>query len=228
MGTANDQHPPILLAGATGLVGGLLLARLLAANGLRQTRVIAIGRRTPPQAHPRLQALSLDEADRAMAAASPSHFVCCLGSTLRQAGSQAAFAAVDRDLVLRLAALARDVGARHALMVSSVGADAASGNFYLRTKGEAEDGLAALGFARCDFARPGLLLGPRGSDRRPGERLAQRLAPLSDRLLHGRLRRYRAIPAEVVAAALAALLDQRADGIHIHHNDALQALAAGR
>lgn len=89
-----------------------------------------------------------------VAAERPAIFISCLGATIRQAGSRAAFRAVDHDLVLAAARAAKKGSARQAIVVSSVGASAKAGNFYLRTKGETEDGLRALGFERLDILRP--------------------------------------------------------------------------
>ena len=221
----------VLLAGASGLVGGHVLARLLAAPA--GPRVLAPVRRPLSVAHPRLDAVVVDLAGDVVAlrerlrAAAPtvSAYVCCLGTTIRDAGSREAFVDVDRELVLRLADVARDLGARHAVLVSSVGASAQSGNFYLRVKGEGERGLAALGFDRVDVLRPGLLLGERAQHRR-GEAIARRLAPAFNPLLRGRLARYRAIPADDVAAAAVALLSQDTDGVFVHEHASLSGLAA--
>jgi uncharacterized protein YbjT (DUF2867 family) len=230
----------VLLAGATGLVGGLALDAVLARRDFHG-RVVAPVRRplAPPEARPdaRLVAPVCDfgatGADEQLAAAVDAAgarpldaYVCCLGTTLRAAGSRAAFIAVDRDLVLRLAQLARGLGARHAVLVSSVGASRQSGTFYLRVKGEVEDAMASLGFERLDILQPGLLVGPR-RERRPAEALAQRLVPLADPLLLGRLRDYRSIPATVVAGAIVALLDDGGAAARpaIHTHADLRALA---
>lgn len=224
--------PRVLLAGATGLVGDLVLRRLLDDPGSQAT-VLAPVRRPLQHAHPRLQAPVLDFAlgdeDFALAleAAAPGPldaFVCCLGTTLRAAGSREAFIAVDRELVLRMSRFARARGARHALLVSSVGASRQSGNFYLRVKGEVEDALEQAGYARLDILRPSLLLGPR-TQRRPTEALFQRLAPAANWLLHGRFRPYRAIQADAVARAIVALLPHSEPGVFGHDHASLVALA---
>ena len=218
----------VLLAGATGLVGGLALRRWLARGD--GPLLVAPVRRPLDVDHPRLLALpgGWDEKSIADALATRGArldaYACCLGTTIRQAGSREAFLEVDRDLVLSLAGIARRLGARQALMVSSVGASAQSDNFYLRVKGETERALGELGFERLDLLRPGLLLGER-SEKRAAEQWGQRLAPLFNPLLRGALRRYRAIAAADVAAAAVAVLSQGAGGRHVHENAGLLALA---
>lgn len=221
-------RPAVLLAGASGLVGGLALQRWLAAK--QGPLLLAPVRRPLSMSHPRLLELPGGWAQATLAQAVSDSgacltaFACCLGTTIRQAGSREAFLAVDRDLVLALAGIARRLGARQALMVSSVGASAQSGNFYLRVKGEAERGLAALDFDRVDCLRPGLLLGDR-AERRPAEAIGQRLAPLANALARGPLQRYRAIAADDVAAAMVALYGQTGEGRFVHEYAALRALA---
>ena len=213
----------ILLAGATGLVGNRVLRRLLDWPGATGT-VVAPVRRPLTLVHPRLRAPVLDfalgEEDfaRALEAAEPGRFdvfACCLGTTLRAAGSREAFIAVDRELALRMSRIARARGARHAILVSSVGASRQSGNFYLRVKGEVEDAFEQSGYARLDILRPSLLLGAR-AERRPAEALAQRLAPAANWLLHGRLKPYRAVDADVLAQAVVALALRQEEGVFAH------------
>lgn len=224
----------IVFTGATGLVGRLALPLLLQRLPA-DARVLAVGRRAPDVDDARVLPILGElhdgglhrRLDAAAAAHPPKAFICALGTTARQAGSQAAFAAVDRDAVVALAERARVHGAQQAIVVSSLGADSQSGNFYLRIKGEMQAAVAALGFSRVDFLQPGLLLGPRGNDHRPAERIAQMLAPLYNPLLRGGLYRYRAIPAATVAAEMVALLGAAGSGITLHRNEALLALASG-
>ena len=224
----------VLLAGATGLVGAHVLQGLLAEDS--PAWVLAPVRRPLPVSSRRLSALVGDLGDPAgdsgmrerLRAISPQVdvFVCALGTTIRRAGSREAFLAVDRDLVLRLAGIARELGARQAILVSSVGASVQSGNFYLRVKGETERALCELGFERVDLLRPGLLLGER-SESRPAESIASALAPLINPLMRGPLNRYRAIGAQDVAAAAVALLGRPEPGRFVHEGAGLQALAVG-
>ena len=233
-GRVSARAGNILLAGATGLVGGLALRRLLASDFAGTVATPA--RRATGLDDPRLLDLPCDfsaegiearlaDALRDRGALPLDAFACALGTTLRAAGSRAAFIAVDRDLVLRLARFAHAQGARRCVLVSSVGASRQSANFYLRVKGEVEDAIEGIGFSRVDILQPGLLIGPRTA-RRPAEALAQRAAPLADLLLHGRLRRYRSLDAAEVADAAVALLGERAPGIFSHEHQAIRALAA--
>jgi uncharacterized protein YbjT (DUF2867 family) len=105
--------------------------------------------------------------------------------------------------------------------VSSVGADPTSANFYLRLKGETERDVVAVGFARVDIIRPGLLLGDR-REFRPAERFAALLAPVVNPLLVGPLARYRAIRAEAVAGAIARLAGAKGRGTIVHEGVALR------
>jgi uncharacterized protein YbjT (DUF2867 family) len=152
--------------------------------------------------------------------------VSALGTTMRAAGSQAAFAAVDLDSVVAFAEAARRAGARQMVTVSSVGADPRSRNFYLRIKGEMERALEDLGFDRLDIFRPGLLRGQRGGERRLGERVGIALSPLVNLALRGRLDRFAPIDAERVAAAIAACLGEAQPGTFRHDNRHIRELSA--
>jgi len=209
-----------LIVGATGLVGQSVVAHAAEPLTILARREIA----DLPARH-RLIVAPPESWPDIIASEKPATVISCLGTTIRQAGSQPAFRAVDHDLLLAVAEGARRAGTTHLISVSSVGANAKAGNFYLRTKGETEDGLRALGFDRVDLLRPGLLTGDRQGPPRLGEGLAMIAAPLSDALLHGSLRRYRSIPAQKVAKAIAALIGNPAPGAHIHENDAIRALA---
>lgn len=227
----------ILLAGATGLVGGLTLRRLLDDPGFAG-KVFAPARRELGIADARLVAIKTDFTapglDSIFAGTSDDQsgmaldaYVSCLGTTIRTAGSREAFIAVDRDLVLQLAQLAFRQGARHAILVSSVGASRQSGTFYLRVKGEIEDALEAIGFDRLDILQPGLLLGER-AEHRPGEAFARMLAPLVNRAMIGKLHRYRAVEADAVARAIVRLLQIASPGRFVHENDSILELAGDR
>lgn len=169
-----QASPPtsVLLAGGTGLVGRALLPILL-DDGRRTVRLLL--RRPAAEPLPAgARALVVDFA--ALPPLPSADEACCaLGTTLRQAGSKAAFRAVDHDAVLAFARAARAAGVRRLAVVSALGADPASGSFYNRVKGETEQALQQLGFESLVIARPSLLDGQRsslGQPARPAEALA--------------------------------------------------------
>ncbi|HEY0594200.1 NAD-dependent dehydratase [Sphingopyxis sp.] len=213
--------PDALIVGATGMIGRAVIEHFGAIS------VAVLARRAVEGLAPHHKQIvaSSERWAGIIAAEKPAVLISCLGTTIRLAGSQAAFRAVDHDLVLSAARGAKSGGTPHMIAVSSVGAAAKSGNFYLRTKGETEDDLRALGFRRLDLIRPGLLRGDRPGPQRLGEGLATIAAPLTDALLHGGFRRYRSISGETVAAAIVRLAGQGGSGVHIHENDAIRALA---
>lgn len=232
----NDaQTKRVLLTGASGLVGGEVLKRLLTTG--EPFEVVAPTRTPLAVSSARLRNVVYDSSTaerrtdsglrRSFAGLQSDVWICALGTTMGKAGNQAAFVAVDRDLVLKFASLSRALGARHAILVSSVGANAKSGNFYLRVKAEAERGLAEQNFPRVDILRPGLLIGQR-DERRPGEALAQRLSPLFNPLLLGPLARYRAIDAGMVAEAAVNLARGNGAGWFVHEFNAIRETAKRR
>ena len=214
----------VLMIGVTGLVGRLLADRLLEGG----VEVESLARRAAGRRHPAwFEQVAPVAAWPSLAGATAADVaVSALGTTMRAAGSQAAFRAVDFDLVVDFARAARTAGVRRMITVSSVGADAQSRNFYLRIKGEMEQSLEALGFDRLDIVRPGLLRGPRGDDRRPGERIGILLSPITNLFLRGPLDRFAAIDAATVVEAIARLAWQARPGVFRHDNRDLVRLAS--
>ena len=208
--------------GGTGLVGRALLGIL--SKDLDYAGVTALGRREVKV--PGVRSVVVESGKP-----SPEHVpetarvaFCCLGTTIRKAGSQEAFREVDHALVLRYAEACRARGVRSFHVVSALGADAESRVFYNRVKGEMERDLAKLGFETACAYRPSLLLGER-EESRPGERLgiaaAKALRPLIPK-------KYRGIPADVVARAMARHAKQPGHvGFRVHGSDELWGLAGG-
>lgn len=190
-----------LVVGSTGLVGGHLLELLARHPAYRQ--VATLGRRAPDLTHDKVLHIVADLSGEWDEHVMPQADVvfCCLGTTIKKAGSQAAFRAVDLDLVVQIAMQAHANEAGTFVVVSSVGADSDSSNFYLRTKGEMERAVGDLGFERLGIMRPSLLLGLR-DESRPAERFGQVAARLVNPLMLGGLARYRAIDAMTVASAM--------------------------
>lgn len=214
----------VLLAGSTGLLGGLLLTRLLADDQV--AAVVAATRRPLGRAGAgKLTEIPAEFARLALPDGFRPDVACCsLGTTIRIAGSQEKFRAVDHDAVLDFARSARSAGATRFVLVSSAGADPASPNFYMRVKGETERDLTALGFSSLHLLRPSLLLGDR-PDHRLGEQLGAAVAPLIGPLLCGPLARYRPINASDVAAALHRTATDPTPGVQMHEYAALRRLA---
>jgi len=191
----------ILLAGATGLVGREILQSLLADDTVDSIHVLA--RRPGAIAHPKLVWHVVDFASLPALPAMDEVYLA-LGTTIKTAGSQAAFRAVDFDMNLAVARAALQAGARRLGLVSAMGADSGARVFYNRVKGELESALTALGFEGLVIARPSLLLGERGAlgqAPRAGERIGVMLAGLLRPLIPAD---YRPIKAVDVARALLA------------------------
>jgi uncharacterized protein YbjT (DUF2867 family) len=197
----------LLILGATGLVGQDVLAQAVADPSVAQ--VVAPTRRTlaphPKLLNPIVDFKALPQAYWWAADA----VVCCLGTTLKLAGSPSAFREVDHDHVLAAARLARAAGTPTFALNSSLGASAGSGSLYLRTKGETEDDLSALGFASLTLVRPSLLDGGPRPDTRPGEAVGLWLSRLARPLIPSR---YRAVRTDAVARALLQAVRQAKPG----------------
>ncbi len=217
-----------LIAGASGLVGGEVLRRLL--SGANHPQVHALVRR--PLAGPGLDAAAaagrlvqhtVDFATLARWRDFPpvDDVFVCLGTTLRAAGSHAAFRRVDFDAVVAVARIARRHGATRLAVVSALGADPGSRVFYNRVKGEAESELARLDYPSLIVLRPSLLDGPR-TETRPGERAALLLSRPFARLIPARLR---PVPASAVARCMVDAMRDPQPGLRIIESDRIQAHA---
>lgn len=216
-----------VLLGASGLVGGRLLG-LLAADGA-YSRGTLLGRRALAFEGKNVREVVVDfdrpESFREHLAA--DDVFCCLGTTIKKAGSQEAFRKVDCDIPAAVGREARAAGARQFLIVTAVGADPKSRVFYNRVKGDVEAALAALEFpAGLKVFHPSMIVGERG-ERRPAERVAMALMTATRPLFAGALTRYRAIDATDVARSMrrAALDEPAAPGVEVYEGERLFALA---
>lgn len=214
----------VLLAGASGLTGAAALDALLAATEV--SRVIAVSRRPLARAHPRLanRIVLFEQLESQLKGVSCDAALCCLGTTLRKAGSQQAFRAVDVDAVLAFARAALTAGARRFVVISSAGADARSRNFYLRTKGEMEEALQQLQFPALDILQPSLLLGWR-RELRPAELAAVLIMPLVNPLLGGNWVIYRGVSPQVVGQAMLGAIRAGRRGLQRYTYEGIRALA---
>lgn len=200
----------LMILGATGLVGRAALQLALADSGVAQ--VVAPTRRTLP-AHPRLinPVVDFDQLDTQASYWQVDAIISALGTTIRDAGSQAAFRRVDYDYTVQAVTLARAHGARACALTSAKAANPGSSVFYSRVKGEVEDALRQLQFDSLTLVRPGLLDGER-TQHRPGEQFALRVSRALDGVLPAA---WRAVPIEAVARTLLAAVQAGKPGVHV-------------
>lgn len=213
----------ILLAGSSGLVGGLVSTRLSAGPDVALANLVRRGSSAPGLAVDFEALCAAPETSlRVVVPAGVDVAISCLGTTIRTAGSQPAMFRVDHDYVLAVARGARAMGARQFILVTAAGAGGPG--FYLQTKGAIERAVCDLGFERVDLMRPGFLLGGR-SERRAWEAIGQRVFAALTPILLGPLSRYGAIHAETVADAIVALVGQAAPARRTHENEQMRRLA---
>lgn len=221
-----SEPPRIALVGATGLIGRSVIQMASASD---EARLVGLARREVPLPTGARMEMFVAEPGKwgeVMQAVRPRALVCALGTTWKKAGKdEAAFRAVDHDLVIASARAALAAGASNMVLVSAAGADRHSKNRYMRTKGEVEAALSQMGFKRLDILRPGLLRGARPEDWRLAERLALAVAPLVDPLLRGSWRQLGSIEARYVAGAALRLALRAAPGRFAHDNDAMRRAA---
>lgn len=221
----------ILLAGATGLVGSAVLPLLL--EDARVGQVIAVVRRPLALEHPKLVQWAGEDLLEALRPVPVDAVICCLGTTIKRAGSQAAFLAVDKGLPLGIARWARGLGVPTFALISAVGADASSRIFYSRVKGEVEEELARMGTAQAGgfdslaIFRPSVLAGPR-KEKRFGEGVGVAVLQVLGPLLLGPLARFRAMPHTLLASALVEAALAPRPGLHRYTYQDIGRLAAVR
>lgn len=228
-----SEHQPafsgpvrIGLVGATGLIGRRLIEISSAGD---EVRMVGIARREidlPKGARVEVFVADPDRWREVLEAVRPRALICALGTTWKKAGrDEAAFRAVDHDLVLSTAEAAVAAGIPNMVLVSSAGADPRSKNLYLKVKGEVEQEVSRVGFKRLDILRPGLLRGAREDDLRPLEYAARIASPLTDALMPAKWEMYRSIDADLVAEAALGLSLRRAAGRFTHDNEAMKRAA---
>ena len=203
-----------LLFGASGLTGGHCLRYLLADD--HYTKVVAPGRRLLDIEHPKLEQplVDFDRLDGFVEALKGDDVFCCLGTTIRKAGSREAFQTVDFVYPSRIAELSHRNGAVQFLMVSAMGADPKSPIFYSRVKGEVEQAIRNYGYPALTFFRPSLLLGKR-QEKRVGEDIGQWLYRFFPFIFRGPLAKYKPVNARAVAFAMVKVAKEYMPGENI-------------
>lgn len=221
-----DKSRTALLAGASGLVGSELLPLLLQSPIYGKVKVFV---RTPIQIeHAKLEQIIVDydQLERYHDHMQVDDVYCCLGTTIKKAGSQAEFRKVDYEYSLQLARLAKPHGVQQYVIITAMGADADSSIFYSRVKGQVETELKQLALPSLHIFRPSLLLGKR-TEFRLGERLAGWLSPFFNILMIGSLRKYRSIHAHTVAMGMLAAGVAQTPGVHIYNSAEIEHLGQG-
>ncbi|ELR73121.1 Oxidoreductase [Fulvivirga imtechensis AK7] len=210
-----------LIAGATGLVGGKLLELLLQDPYYEE--VIVLTRKPMEGKSAKLKSLTVDfeRLEEYAPRMTADDIFCCLGSTMKKAGSKEKFRKVDYDYPLLIAHLAKRNNAKQYLLISALGADKGSSIFYNRVKGEAEEAIDTVGYSSYHIFRPALLMGQR-EESRPGESAAQVFFKIFGFLFIGPLKKYKAIDAIKVARAMHTIAKENRPGRHIHESKALQ------
>ncbi|GAB2577474.1 oxidoreductase [Spirosoma areae] len=206
-----------LVLGATGLIGDLLTHRLLDSPAYEKVKVLV--RKSLTWQHPRLQEILFDFNHPNGLVTQADDIFCCLGTTIKKAGSKEAFVKVDYQYPIDIARLSLASGAQQFAIVTAMGANADSSIFYNRVKGEVERDLTALDFPALLIFRPSLLFGNR-SETRLGERIAAGAMRLLGPLIPAK---YKGINAAKVANALLQTTQQGLTGKHVFESDALQA-----
>jgi uncharacterized protein YbjT (DUF2867 family) len=193
--------------GATGLVGEVLVDQLIHNDHYGQITLIV--RKEVYLNHPKINIILLadfSKLEQFKTRLEADVYFCCIGTTINKARSRQAFRKVDLDIPLAIARLAESLKVPHLVVISSVGANAKSGNFYLRTKGEMEDEVRSAFHGGLKFIRPSLLMGQR-KEKRPAEKASYLFMKTFGWLFIGPLKKYKGIDVKKVAATMIRVAD---------------------
>ena len=207
-----------LIIGSTGLTGSFLLKILLAGDTYE--KVISFVRTGNKTSHPKLiqHIVNFDKPESYQPLIEGNDMFCCLGTTIKKAGSQEAFEKVDFSYPIQFARIAVEKGIKQFFIISSLGANSESSNFYLKTKGKCEEGLRKLPFQSTSIFRPSLLLGNR-EEFRLGEKIGEYVMKIASIFLIGKLKKYHAIKAKKVAYAMFKIAQKNTIGYHVYESD---------
>jgi len=211
----------VLLAGGTGLVGSHLLKLLVESQAFDGVTVLQ--RKDGDIQNKNVSAITVDynHLSDFREQLQADIIFCCLGTTMKKAGSKDQFYKVDFTYPFELAKLSSKSGSQQFNIITASGANSASYFYYNRVKGEIEDALRKIEFKNLNIFRPSLLLGQR-NDQRIGEQVGAVLAKLINPLLLGGMKKYRAIHAETVANAMLKISLEKNYGVHVYESNAIQ------
>jgi uncharacterized protein YbjT (DUF2867 family) len=213
-----------IIAGSSGLVGSELLQLLLNSN--KYSKVYSLVRRSSDVKHQKLEEIVFDFTDKNAYKSLPraSELFCCLGTTLKTAGSQEAFRKVDYDYPLMLAKAGLNNGTKQFHVITALGADANSSIFYNKVKGQLQEAVKKLNFDQLYIYQPSLLVGDR-KENRLGEKIAIKVMPLFEFLMIGPIKKYRSIQVEDVAKSILFTAENENKKLKIILSDEIQTLA---
>ena len=213
-----------LIIGSTGLIGSHLLNQLLDSNDY--IKVIAFVKRDTGLKHQKLtqNIIDFDQPETYKELVVGDDFFCTIGTTIKNAGSKDAFRKVDFEYPKEFATMALQNNVKQFLIISSLGADANSGNFYLKTKGEIQDFLKECNFESVTVLQPSLLLGDR-KEFRLGEKIGSFFMKLFSFIFIGSIKKYKPIQAEDVSVAMFSIAQKNDKGFHILESDTIQEIA---
>lgn len=211
--------PTSIIVGSTGLVGGNVIKVL--SN--KKQRAIALTRRSIPNLPPNIteMIIDFDAFEKNGSLPSCNNVFICLGTTIKTAGSKENFRKVDIDYCLSIARKAKESGAETLSLISSIGANSSSKNFYLKTKGELEESIQRIGFSTVNIFRPSFLVGER-SEKRLAEKIAINLAKIMDLFLIGTASKYRSVKAESLAKTMVLKADNKSGVNYFYFDDFLK------
>jgi uncharacterized protein YbjT (DUF2867 family) len=219
-----QENRTALIAGATGLIGKSCLQYLLSDN--YYSKVIVVSRKAISFSHPKMKEhlIDFDNLQNHKHLLVAHHVFCCLGTTLKKAGSKAKFRKVDLEYPAELAKITHENGAVQFNIVTALGADIKSNIFYNKTKGEVEEFLKTIGFKSLNIFRPSILTGQR-SENRPREKTGIKLMQALRFFLVGPLFKYRPVHADKVAKAMVINAKREPEGVNIFESDKIQEIA---
>lgn len=212
-----------LLFGVTGLIGNELLRQIVDDGHYEDIKVFVRKNIRLKNLHATAFELDFDKLEEHAQLITGDDCFCCIGTTMKKAGSKENFRKVDFDLVVKIAQIASQNGVKQLIVISSVGANAASSNFYLRTKGEMEEAVQKFSFVKITIARPSVLVGHR-REFRIGERVGIFLTRVFSPFMLGPLKKYRPIHVKKVVRAILRIVNSKNKQI-IFESDELKKLA---
>ena len=208
-----------IIAGSTGLIGRNVIEALYN----KKQSAIAITRKSIPNLPPNIteMIIDFDAFEKNGFLPSCNNVFICLGTSIKTAGSQENFRKVDIDYCLSIAKKAKESGAETLSLISSIGANSSSKNFYLKTKGELEEAIQNLGFSTVNIFRPSFLVGER-SEKRLAEKIAINLSKIMDLFLIGTASKYRSVKVESLAKTMVLKADNKSGVNYFYFDDFLK------